>query len=174
MIKKENGQDPIFVAGGAAGRDVSYDRYSAKASLLQKGNGNDRIGSSGLQSFWQNDEHNVYCAGAGFHEAPIVKKLVADSVPPKTYAQGLEGGKGKWSSGSLVEGGFGGGGALYYRNEKFYWGAGGGYTGGSIEIHDGSSQYCKAGGGGSFSIDKNAKFDHVHAYYGKCKIEFLN
>ena len=100
--------------------------------------------------------------------------MVADSVPPQSYAQGLKGGKGKGKDGSLREGGFGGGGACYYRNGKCYFGAGGGFTGGSTKIRDGSSEDCDGGGGGSFSIDKNATFDHVYVEYGKCKIEFLN
>ena len=81
-------------------------------------------------------------------------------------------GKGK-DSGSLQEGGFGGGGALYYRNRKVYYGAGGGFTGGSTRVRDYRS--CEGGGGGSFSIDKNATFDHHHVdvTYGKCKIEFI-
>ena len=171
MIEKKNGPDPIFVAGGAAAW-TGYADYS-RASLRQNGNGNDRIGSSGLQSFWPNDQNNVYCAGAGFHDGPNVGELVADSVPPQSYAQGLKGGRGIDSYG-LTEGGFGGGGAFSYRNGKRYFGAGGGFTGGSTKIRDGSSKYCDGGGGGSFSIDQNATFDLVHVEYGKCKIEFLN
>ena len=169
MIEKENGADPIFVAGGpgASIRDSDY----SKASLGRNREGNDRIGSSGRQLFWPNDENKVYCAGAGFHEGPNVGELVEDSVPPQSYAQGLKGGKGKGPDGGHREGGFGGGGAYYYRNEKHYFGAGGGFTGGSTKFHD---RLCIGGGGGSFSIDKNATFDHVHVEYGKCKIEFLN
>ena len=170
MIEKENGPEPIFVAGGAAA--WIGDEYYSKASLRQNGNGNDRIGSSGRQLFFPNDENKVYCAGAGFHEGPIVGELVADSVPPQSYAQGLKGGKGKDRYGRLGEGGFGGGGAYYYRNGKYYYGAGGGFTGGSTKIRDGNS--CHGGGGGSFSIDRNATFDHVYVEFGKCKIEFLN
>ena len=170
MIEKENGPDPIFIAGGAAADrgDPNYGR----ASLRQNGKGNDRIGSSGLQSFWPNDQKNVYCAGAGFHEGPIVGELVADSVPPQSYAKGLKGGMGKDYYGRLREGGFGGGGALYYRNGKCYYGAGGGFTGGSTKIRDGD--HCDGGGGGSFSILQNATFDHIFVEYGRCKIEFLN
>ena len=169
MIEKENGPDPIFVVGGAAANrgDLNY----VKASLRQNGNGNDRIGSSGIQAFWPNDENNIYCAGAGFHEGPIVGELVEDSIPPQSYAQGLEGGKGE--NGGRTEGGFGGGGALYYRN-GYYYGAGGGFTGGATKVQNGSSDYCHGGGGGSFSIDQNATFDHFYVDYGKCKIEFLN
>ena len=172
MIEKENGPDPIFVVGGAAAErgDPNY----GEASLRQNGKENDRIGSSGLQSFLPDDENTVYCAGAGFHEGPVVGELVADSVPPQSYAQGLKGGKGKKSDGDIEEGGFGGGGANYYRNNRWYYGAGGGFTGGSTKIRDGSSHCCDGGGGGSFSIDQNATFDHFNVKYGKCKIEFLN
>ena len=99
MIEKQNGPesgpwspDPIFIAGGAG---VYTGRSFAKASLLQNGNGNDLIGSSGVQSFFPNDEENIYCAGAGFIEGPDVSQLAEDSVPPESYAQGLKGGKGK-------------------------------------------------------------------------------
>ena len=89
------------------------------------------------------------------------------SVPPQTYLQGLKGGKGKDIFGKLQEGGFGDGGALYCENGKIYYGGGGGFSGGS-------TRFREAGGGGSFSIDKNATFDHVCVEYGKCKIEFIN
>ena len=95
-------------------------------------------------------------------------------VPPQSYAKGLKGGEGKYDGGGMSEGGFGGGGALYYRNGRCYFGAGGGFTGGSTKIRDGSSTYCDAGGGGCFSIDQNATFDHKWVHYGKCKIEFIN
>ena len=172
MIEKENGPEPIFVAGGGAAN--TEDPNYAKASLRQNGKGNDRIGSSGVQSFFPKAQNDFYCAGAGFHEGPIVGELVANSVPPQSYAKGLKGGKAKDCYGRLREGGFGGGGAYYYRNGKDYHGAGGGFTGGSTKIRDGSSKYCDGGGGGSFSIDQNAKFDHFYVEYGKCKIEFLN
>ena len=114
----------------------------------------------------------------GFLEVPKVGELVADSIPPKSYAQGLRGGKGKDSSGNIMEGGFGGGGEEYYRDHKLNWGAGGGFTGGSTKIRelqpDAGSKHCDGGGGGSFSIDKNSTFDHVKVDYGKCKIEFIN
>ena len=175
MIEKQNGPEPIFVAGGAAANapygDSNYPKRQ-KASLRQHGNENDRIGSSGIQSFFRNDQKNFYCAGAGFHEGPNVGELVNDSIPPQSYSQGLKGGKGKYSSESVSEGGFGGGGALYVRNRRCYYGAGGGFTGGSTNLRTESSVYCD--GGGSFSIDKNATFDHVPVEYGKCKIEFIN
>ena len=172
VIEKQNGPKPLFVAGGAAAD--RGDSNHAKASLRQSGNGNDRIGSSGIQSFFLDDQKNFYCAGAGFHEGPNVLGLVNSSVPPQSYAQGLKGGKGKYFNGIVSEGGFGGGGAYYYRNEKNYWGAGGGFTGGSTKIRAGSSRSCDGGGGGSFSIDQNATFDHVYVQYGKCKIELIN
>ena len=170
MIENENGPDPIFVAGGAAA--WTGDPNYRNASLRQNGNGNDRIGSSGLQSFLPNDENNIYCAGAGFHEGPIVGELVADSVPPQSYAQGLKGGKGKGRNNGRTEGGFGGGGAYYYGNGK-YSGAGGGFTGGSTKVCNKIANHFHGGGGGSFSIVQNATFDHVYVQCGKCKIEFL-
>lgn len=177
VIEMKNGPVPIFIAGGAAAFDYTDSNYT-KASLRLNGHGNDRIGSSGQQSFLPNDQNNFYCAGAGFHEGPNVGELVADSVPPQSYAQGLKGGRGKdrgrYHQADLREGGFGGGGAHYYRNGNHYRGAGGGFTGGSTKISDGSSQFCDGGGAGSYSIDRNATFDHVYVEYGKCKIKFLN
>ena len=171
VIEKQTGSDPIFVAGGAAANIGRADLNYRKASLNQTGNGNDQIGSSGFQSCFQNVQKNVYCAGAGFHEGPKVGVLMKDSVPPQNYAQGLKGGKGKDSGGGLMIGGFGGGGTEYYKNGYYYWGAGGGFTGGSTKVQGND---CVGGGGGSFSIDKNAKFDHVIVGYGQCKIEYAN
>ena len=170
MIDKQNGPDPIFVAGGAAA--TFGDENFAKASLVQNGKGNNKIKTSGLQDFWPDDQKNIYSAGAGFLESPKVRELMKNSVPPQSYAQGLKGGIGKGYFDFPMEGGFGGGGAEYLRNKKNYFGAGGGFTGGSTKVF--GNNWCIAGGGGSFSVDKNATFDHVFVEYGKCKIEFEN
>ena len=87
------------------------------------------------------------------------------------------GGKGyNYSNDYELEGGFGGGGATIIRllkgQWKYYFGCGGGYTGGSSQIRNDAS--CDGGGGGCFSADPNAKFDHKWEEYGKCKIKFLN
>ena len=116
MIENQNGPDPIFAAGGP-GVYISqlYGTY-AQASLLYDENGNVGIGTSGRQVFFPNDEKNVYSAGAGFLEDPNVGELVEDCFPPQSYAQGLKGGRGKDHFGKVVEGGFGGGEAQYFRS----------------------------------------------------------
>ena len=93
-------------------------------------------------------------------------------MAPKSYKDGLIGGKGIDDDGDLTEGGFGGGGANYYRNGHDYYGAGGGYTGGGTKIFNDWNTH--GGGGGSFSIDEEAQIDHVHEEYGKCKITYLD
>ena len=171
-----NRPEPLFVAGGAgwSPNDTNYGR----ASLAQTANGNQKIGSSGVQKFQNCEEEDFYCAGAGFLEAPKVRRLNNKSEPPQSYSEGLLGGKGYsyCNDGYEAEGGFGGGGASFgrYRDGRwiFYCGCGGGYTGGSSRIR--TDQYCEGGGGGSFAADPNATFDHKYEEFGKCNIQFLN
>ena len=175
---KENGTSnpqPLFIAGGAGSAAYSIERDFSKASLSLAASGNDKlnkVGSSGVQKFIRGDIDDFYCAGAGFLEEPKTGRLRKNSVAPKSYKEGLIGGKGIDKYGNLTEGGFGGGGALNDKNGHRYFGAGGGYTGGGIFL-DGSS-WCYGGGGGSFSIDEEAKFDHVHEEYGKCTVTYLD
>ena len=140
------------------------------------------MGSSGTQTnipgYWLDNQ--VYCAGAGFLDPPGVGNVARDSDPPENYSQGLRGGKGTFH-GMPSEGGFGGGGACYCFELPFgryqeinYFGAGGGFTGGSTRLRTPSGLDCYGGGGGSYSCDKNAAFDHAFEVYGKCKIEFIN
>ena len=174
FVVKQNGTSdpqPLFVAGGA-GCATHRESDFGKASLSQTASGNDKIGSSGIQEFLANDENLIFCGGAGFLERPVTGRLREDSVVPKYYKFGLIGGKGIDPCGDLVEGGFGGGGAMYTKNRQFYWGAGGGYTGGGTKIYDHS--ICDGGGGGSFSIDKEAQFDHAQEGNGKCTITYLD
>ena len=130
--------------------------------------------------FFNGDKEDIYCAGAGFFEAPRVSDLAEGCVAPKSYEEGLTGGKGVLEGYVHVfEGGFGGGGGSYWRKVngkcKFYYGAGGGFTGGSTKVGKDyyGRDYCLGGGGGSFSADPNAKFDHRYVEYGYCKIEKL-
>ena len=181
VIKYENARVPIFVAGGAAAD--AGDSSFCKASLNKTAHGNNEVGSSGTQTNISENWHTiqVYCAGAGFIEPPRAGDVVRDSGPPENYSQGLEGGKGSFH-GAPIEGGFGGGGACYiFANYIFgkyqeinYFGAGGGFTGGSTRLNSHTGLDCFGGGGGSYSSDKNAAFDHVFELYGKCKIEFIN
>ena len=164
-----NGPEPLFVAAGA-GYSEDPDKNYGRGSLAQTAKGNETIGSSGVQKYQKGEEKDFYCAGAGFVEAPKVGRLNEKSEPPQSYSQGLMGGKGLNSS--ELEGGFGGGGASFVRQYKFYHGCGGGYTGGSSRIQD--DDVCDGGGGGSFAADPNATFDHKWEEFGKCKIIFLN
>ena len=86
------------------------------------------------------------------------------------------GGKGYAYPHNELEGGFGGGGASFFRRLhgqwKFYYGCGGGYTGGSSRIQN--DQFCDGGGGGSFAADPNAAFDYHDEEFGKCKNKFLH
>ena len=93
------------------------------------------------------------------------------------------GGKGHSYDGDHeLEGGFGGGGGTIIRSGngslRTYFGCGGGYTGGSSRIRDVSYNhdvtYCYGGGGGSFTVDPNAIFDHKFKNFGKCTIKFLH
>ena len=101
-------------------------------------------------------------------------------VPPKSYKDGLTGGRGKSERDHSrhffrvdSQGGFGGGGGCNERLVNGEWityqGAGGGFKGGSIAFWVDSQ--CEGGGGGSFSADPNAKFDHHYVEFGYCKIE---
>ena len=120
------------MAGGA--RCALGDKEFGRGNLNQTAVGNEKIGKSGIQMFLPGDEKDVYVAGAGYSEAPQVSKLAKGCVPPKSYRNGLTGGYGVSSGGSVEEGGFGGGGGYYIRGvngeRKGYGGAGGGFTGG--------------------------------------------
>ena len=125
---------PLFVAAGAGHSKSDYDY--GRASLAQTANGNERIGSSGVQVFQNGEKENFFCAGAGFIEPPKVGRLNKNSQPPQNYLQGLLGGKGyDFDDACALEGGFGGGGGSIFRRLnghcKHYYGCGGGYTGGS-------------------------------------------
>jgi len=170
-----NRQEPLFVAAGAG--HASKDHKIGRASLSLTANGNDKIGSSGVQLFQNGDAKDFFCAGAGFSTPPEVGRLHGRSEPPQSYSQGLMGGRGyTYHTNCELEGGFGGGGASFIRKLNGQWktynGCGGGFTGGSSRIQD--DRFCDGGGGGSFAADTNAKFDHKFELYGKCKITFLN
>ena len=162
FVVKENvisGPQPLFVAA------------ETSCVFIAEAFENNEIGSSGVQKFFADDEKDIYCCGSGFLKEPVTGRLRKDSVAPKSYKDGLIGGKGIFY-GDLTEGGFGGGGACYYKNGHHYFGAGGGYTGGGTKIYELNS-FCDGGGGGSFSIDKEAHFDYAHEKYGKCTITYL-
>ena len=170
VLESYEGPKPLLIVGGAgaAWDDEEYGRGNIKQATV----GNTNVGTSGKQAkFSFFERNNIFCAGAGFWKAPEVSILAEGCVAPKSYKGGLTGGKRVYSDGRLYEGGFGGGGGDYERRvngkKKFYFGAGGGFTGGSTKV-DGND--CYGGGGGSFSADPNARFDHEYVEYGYCKI----
>ena len=169
VLESDEGPKPLLIAGGA-GR--AWHEEFGRGNIKQTAAGNENVGSSGKQKkigFFE--RNNIYCAGAGFNKAPEVSHLAEGCVAPKSYKDGLTGGKGVDVGGYVREGGFGGGGGFYYRRVngegKYYCGAGGGFTGGSTKV-DGWN--CLGGGGGSFSADPQAIFDHKYVEYGNCKI----
>ena len=172
VLDGDGGPEPLLVAAGAG--FAYYDEEFGRGNLNQTVVGNEQIGKSGIQKFLPGDDKDVYVAGAGYCEAPQVSKLAKGCVPPKSYRNGLTGGYGVSLSGGVYEGGFGGGGGFYSRivngEWKRYYGAGGGFTGGSTKVGKGAYADSCFGGGGSFSADPNAKFDHQYVEYGSCKI----
>ena len=134
FVVKETGNrlEPLFVAAGAGDSEADFDY--GRASLAPTANGNEIIGSSGVQVFQNGEAKDFFCAGAGFLQASKVERLDDQSEPPQSYSQGLIGGKGyDYSTGVELEGGFGGGGASFQRKLNGQWatyhGCGGGYTG---------------------------------------------
>ena len=176
VLESDKGPEPLLIAGGAGSAD-HMDEEFGRGNIKQTAVGNEHVGSSGKQEFIDGDKEDIYCAGAGFYEAPRVSDLAEGCVAPKSYEGGLPGGKGvDQRDEKLTEGGFGGGGGSCLREangeEKFYDGAGGGFTGGSTKV-DGVTGWCHGGGGGSYSADLEAEFDHHYVEYGYCKIKKL-
>ena len=165
VLESDEGPKPLLIAGGAGS---TWDEEFGRGNIKQAAVGNKNVGASGKQAFFDGEKKDIFCAGAGYDEAPRVSILADGCVAPKSYKEGLTGGKGVWG------GGFGGGGGYYYRKvngkEKNYCGAGGGFSGGSTKV-DEDGVFCWGGGGGSFSADQKAKFDHHYVEFGYCKIE---
>ena len=180
VLDGDGGPEPLLVAAGAG--SARNDKEFGRGNMEKTAVGNNRIKSSGKRMFLRGDEENVFCAGAGYSEAPEVTNLANGCVPPKTFSEGLTGGKGVDWNGFVYEGGFGGGGGFYARivdgEWKYYYGAGGGFTGGSTKVHyekletvnDNEIEAVFGGGGGSYSADPNAKFDNQYVEFGYCKI----
>ena len=180
VLDGDGGPEPLLVAAGAgyAWIDEEFGRGNFKQTAV----GDIRKKSSGIQIILPGDQENVYCAGGGYCEAPEVTNLANGCVPPKTFSEGLTGGKGVDWDGDVTEGGFGGGGGAYARKvngeEKVYFGAGGGFTGGTTKVHNGKIEdedgdeieAVFGGGGGSYSADPNAEFDNQYVEFGYCKI----
>jgi len=202
-LDTRDGPKPLLISGGAGSArfDENFERGNKDQNLIAKerrgsnksGSGrrgairrvsdpkNVQIrapGSSGQQQYIAGDENldeAIYCAGAGFKEAPNIQgNLVRDCIAPKTYSDGLTGGLGRNSKGQVQQGGFGGGGSYYRRpgnRSLYYHGAGGGFTGGSTMVY--KEHHCYGGGGGSYSADPNATLDHHYVEFGECTIRKL-
>ena len=176
VLESDEGPKPLLIAGGAGYADYGDEEF-ARGNIRQAAVGNENVATSGKQEIFVGDKKDVYCAGAGYYEAPRVSNLADGCVAPKSYKEGLTGGKGV-RDGRVMEGGFGGGGGFYKREVngegKCYFGAGGGFTGGSTNVGEGIFDYCcYGGGGGSFSADPKAEFDHEYVKYGYCIIRKL-
>ena len=180
VLDGDEGPEPLLVAAGAGCADYDDEEFG-RGNINKTAVGNEKIGKSGIQKILPGDKNDIYCGGAGYSEAPQVFNLAKECVPA-TFSQGLTGGKGVSLTGEVTEGGFGGGGGCYVRNvngeDKCYYGAGGGFTGGSTKVHngkledeDGKYEECHGGGGGSFSADPDAKFEHYYVQDGYCKIK---
>ena len=180
VLDGDGGSEPLLIAAGA-GHAYTFEEFG-RGNINKTAVGNERIGESGIQMLLPGDEEDVYVAGAGYSEAPQVSNLAEGCVPPKSYRNGLTGGYGVDKNGHVHEGGFGGGGGSYGRivngELKVYYGAGGGFTGGSTKVHNGKLtdtngneiECVFGGGGGSYSADPNAKFDNQYVEFGYCKI----
>ena len=191
VLESDEGPKPLLIAGGAG--YALLDKEFGRGNIKQAAVGNEKVGTSGTQKFvdgdyyyffvtvnkrlseQKKDQKDVYCAGAGYDEAPRVSILADGCVAPKSYKDGLTGGKVFDHCFKVVmEGGFGGGGGFYYKEVngkgEYYFGAGGGFTGGSTKV---DGRWCYGGGGGSFSADPKAEFDHHYVEYGYCKIKKL-
>ena len=116
VLETEEGQKPLLIAGGAG--SASFDEEFARGNIKQTAVGNENVGSSGKQKFVVGDKEDVYCAGAGYYEAPQVSNLAKGCVAPKSYKDGLTGGK-SLVEGKVYEGGFGGGGACRPKRKRF-------------------------------------------------------
>ena len=184
VLESDEGPKPLLIAGGAG---HTYIKAFGRGNTDQTTVGNRNVGTSGKQKFFHGDIEDVYCAGAGFHEAPRVSNLAKGCVAPKSYKEGLTGGKGVDENGRVYEGGFGGGGGCCHFERKInvyhpywgidtdwkgvsYYGAGGGFTGGGTKV-DADGKNIWGEGGGSFSADPKAKIDHHFVQFGYCKIK---
>ena len=185
VLDEDENPKPLFIAAGAG---YAYDKNFAKGQFTQEASGNEEVGSRGIQQFISDEDH-VNCGGAGFDLGPGEELDAFETgdpcESPCSYPQGLFGGVSyKHGTGIDKMGGFGGGGACYtaetWGGERHvYFGAGGGYTGGGTQLTRRGERYpnttvCVGGGGGSFTIDPEAKFDHVYTEYGKCKIQLIS
>ena len=84
MLESDEGPKPLLIAGGA-GSAYQFDEGFGRGNIKQAAVGNENFGASGKQQFIDGDKEDVYCAGAGYHEAPQVTTLADGCVAPKSY-----------------------------------------------------------------------------------------
>ena len=102
VLETERGQKPLLIAGGA-GTAFYDDQDFARGNFKQNAGGNTNVGTSGKQEFIDGDIKNVSCVGAGYDKAPQVSNLAKGCVAPKSYREGLTGGKGVSQKGNVTE-----------------------------------------------------------------------
>ena len=90
VLESDEGPKPLLIAGGA-GRAGEDDEEFGRGNIKQTVVGNGNVGSSGKQEFFDGDKEDIFCAGAGFDEAPRVSILADRSEAPKSYKEGLTG-----------------------------------------------------------------------------------
>ena len=101
ILETTEGQKPLLIAGGAG--SAKFNENFERGKKVQNPIENEQMGSrrsvrypdpgsSGLQQYIKGDENleeAIYCAGAGFKKAPIIKgNLVRNCLAPKTYRKG--------------------------------------------------------------------------------------
>ena len=164
---RENGKFiPIIIAGGAGGGYEGYEMECGNGSTDQFGNRSNKIEerNKNIGKEGKSGNYNWYNGGNGFegringYWEYIRKNIygIYTEETPKSFEDGLNGGKGKDNG---CEGGFGGGGVGGS-------GGGGGYTGGH-----GGSNGC-GGGGGSFTQNGN-RIQKGHKDPGLLKIKII-
>ena len=104
VLESNEGPKPLLIAGGAGAAPYDYEEFG-RGNIKQTAVGNENVGTSGKQEFFDGDEKDVYYAGAGYSDAPQVSNLTDGCVAPKTYKDGLTGGKGVDYNGDVTVGG---------------------------------------------------------------------
>ena len=127
VLESEEGQKPLLIAAGAGSTSDKREDFGC-GNIREAAVANENVGSSGKQALIGGPQETgaIYCAGAGYSEAPQVSNLAEGCIAPKSYKDGLTGGIGVNVNGNVTEGGFGGGGACYvskvqcFKNDLFF------------------------------------------------------
>ena len=130
VLESDGEPKPLLIAAGAGSTRDEREDFGC-GNIKEAAVANENVGSSGKQvltggpqgwptNFIAEETEDIYCAGAGYSEAPQVSNLAEGCVAPKSYKDGLTGGKGVNGNGNVTEGGFGGGGACYVSTVKCF------------------------------------------------------